>query len=67
METTGERTLYFLGPKAGGTEIVHDGREILVITPHSPLGGQLAGRRAGDRWQLTMVGGRDQYRILSVV
>lgn len=67
VETTGERTLYFLGPKAGGTEIVHDGREILVITPHSPLGGQLAGRRAGDRWQLTMAGGRDQYRILSVV
>lgn len=67
VESKGECTLYFIGPKAGGTEVVHDGREILVITPQSPLGGQLQGKKPGDRLQLTIGSGRDQYRILSVV
>jgi hypothetical protein len=42
-------TLYFLGPSAGGTEVMHEGREVLVITPQSPLGQQLIGKRQGDR------------------
>jgi transcription elongation GreA/GreB family factor len=44
-----ERTLYFLGPSAGGTEVTHQGREVLVITPQSPLGQQLIGKRQGER------------------
>ncbi len=66
LETKGERTIYFIGPKAGGTEVVHDGREILVITPQSPLGEQLQGKKQGDRLQLAIAGGRDQYRVLMV-
>jgi len=66
LESKGERITYFIGPKAGGTEVVHGGREILVITPQSPLGEQLLGRRQGDRLQLMIAGGRDQYSILSV-
>jgi transcription elongation GreA/GreB family factor len=66
LENRGERTTYFIGPKAGGTEVVLDGREILVITPQSPLGEQLQGKKQGDRLQLTIAGGRDQYRVLSV-
>jgi transcription elongation GreA/GreB family factor len=66
LENRGERTTYFVGPKAGGTEVILDGREILVITPQSPLGEQLQGKKQGDRLQLTIAGGRDQYRILSV-
>jgi transcription elongation GreA/GreB family factor len=66
LEIKGERTIYFIGPKAGGTEVVHDGCEILVITPQSPLGAQLQGKKQGDRLQLTIAGGRDQYRVLSV-
>jgi transcription elongation GreA/GreB family factor len=66
LENKGERTVYFIGPKAGGTEVVHDGFEILVITPQSPLGEQLQGKKAGDRLQLTIGGGRDQYCVLSV-
>lgn len=66
LESRGERTTYFIGPKAGGTEVVHDGVEILVITPQSPLGEQLQGKQQGDRLELAIAGGRDQYRILSV-
>ena len=43
-----EEALYFLGPCAGGTSVEVDGQEILVITPASPLGMDLMGRRAGD-------------------
>ena len=41
--------LYFLAPRGGGTEVRCAGHAVLVITPQSPLGQQLLGRRAGDR------------------
>ena len=41
-------TWYFLGPRAGGVELRADGKSILVLTPSSPLGRQLLGRRVGD-------------------
>src|SRR5690606_14442733 len=51
-----ETSYYFLGPRAGGTEVNHQDNEILVITPESPLGSQLIGRKAGDKCQLTLAG-----------
>jgi transcription elongation GreA/GreB family factor len=44
----GKRASYFLGPRAGGLELQIDGRAILVLTPQSPLGRQLLGKRVGD-------------------
>ncbi len=66
LEQKSERTLYFIGPKAGGTEVVHDGREILVITPRSPLGEQLQGKKQGDRLQLSLAGSPELYRVVAV-
>ena len=54
LEMAGEKNFYFLGPRAGGTEIEHDKKEILVITPQSPLGEQLIGKKSGDRLQLKL-------------
>jgi transcription elongation GreA/GreB family factor len=54
LEQLGEKSFYFLGPRAGGTEVIHDKREILVITPQSPLGEQLAGKKSGDTLQLKL-------------
>jgi transcription elongation GreA/GreB family factor len=48
LETPEELAHYFLGPFAGGTEILHEGKEVVVITPASPLGQKLIGKRAGD-------------------
>jgi len=62
----GETSYYFLGPRAGGTEILHDKKEILVITPQSPLGEQLMGRKAGECPQLTFGGTKQAAKILSV-
>ena len=39
---------YFLCPRAGGLELRHEGRSVLVVTPQSPLGRKLLGRRAGE-------------------
>jgi transcription elongation GreA/GreB family factor len=66
LEQGKERTVYFIGPRAGGTEVTLDEREILVITPQSPLGSQLVGKKQGDRLQLTIAGTRNQYRVVAV-
>src|SRR5205085_1197429 len=34
-------SFYFVGPRAGGLEIVFEGSPIVVITPNSPLGREL--------------------------
>jgi hypothetical protein len=39
------------------------GRGVLVLTPHSPLGRQLMGRKKGDRWKL-QVGGRPAQAVI---
>jgi transcription elongation GreA/GreB family factor len=63
----GEKTAYFIGPRAGGTEVLHDKREILVITPQSPLGEQLLGRKQGDVLKLRLADVQNQYRVTAVV
>lgn len=66
LEGNGESTLYFIGPSAGGTEISHERKTVVVITHQSPLGRQLIGRKAGERLQITMGGSRRDLRIVSV-
>src|SRR5271165_4039675 len=66
LENGGENFFYFIGPRAGGTEVLHDRKEILVITPQSPLGEQLLGKKSGDRPQLTLGGSKQMAKILSV-
>ena len=66
LENGGENFFYFIGPRAGGTEVVHDKKEILVITPQSPLGEQLLGKKQGDHLQLTLGGAKQTAKILSV-
>ena len=61
-----QRSFYFIAPRAGGTEVVLDEREILVLTPHSPLGQQLVGRRQGERIKLSIAGTAREFRIASV-
>lgn len=55
---------YFLGPRAGGTEFSVGDRRLLVVTPASPLGRQLLGRRRGDT--VTLPGAKRPLAIASV-
>lgn len=66
LAQSGETFFYFLGPRAGGTEVIHDKKEILVITPQSPLGKQLVGHKAGERLPLDFGGKGQEARIVSV-
>jgi transcription elongation GreA/GreB family factor len=66
LETDGASSTYFIGPKNGGLEIIHDRREIMVITPQSPLGQNLMERKAGDRWSAKLNGVTVKYHIVSV-
>ena len=66
LETAGEIAIYFIGPRSGGLEVDYQGAEITVITPHSPLGQHLMGKKTGQRWTTNFNGSRMNYRIASV-
>ncbi len=55
---------YFLGPRAGGMDVHFEGRDVLVITPQSPLGRALVGKRAAEMVRLP--GSATPFRIVSV-
>ena len=67
LESQGEAFCYFIGPSAGGMEVVHEGTEVLVLTAQSPLGRQLIGRRAGERLRISLGGPPQDYQVVSVV
>lgn len=49
LRSASETSHYFIAPAAGGTEALVDGKEVLVMTPSSPLGQRLTGRKQGDK------------------
>src|ERR1043166_3155449 len=63
LEAVGVIGTYFIGPRSGGLEVNHEGAEVMLITPQSPLGQQLMGRQAGQRWTTKLIGSRMDYRI----
>ena len=66
LETDGAPALYFIGPKSGGVEVNFNGEEITVITPQSPLGQNLVGKKAGQGWTAKVGGSTVKYRIAKV-
>ena len=66
LDFAGTRSLYLIGPKNGGLEIELGRREITVITPQSPLGQNLMGRKAGQRWTAKLGGTAVKHHILAV-
>lgn len=59
-------TWYFIGPRGGGLELNAEGKTILVLTPQSPLGRQLLGKRVGDVVQPPGRGIPRPHRIESI-
>lgn len=66
LRADGETSFYFIGPRAGGTEVTHDKKEILVITPQSPLGAQLMEKKQGDKPTLEIAGRKQKAQVVSV-
>jgi transcription elongation GreA/GreB family factor len=67
LKGKGERSTYFLGPKAGGTEVTFGEKEVLVITPESPLGSQLISKKQGDKCRLEIGGQKQDYTVALVI
>jgi transcription elongation GreA/GreB family factor len=63
-DNEGVQKQLFLGPAAGGLKITEGGAEIVVITPHSPMGRALIGKVAGD--ELQFAAGTAQTTLLIV-
>ena len=66
LDAGNTRSLYFIGPRNGGLEIKHQRKEITVITPQSPLGQNLVGKKVGQRWTAKLGGSVVKYHIISV-
>jgi len=66
LQTKSETSFYFIGPRAGGMEISHNKQEILVLTPQSPLGQQLVGKKQGEKLQIAIAGAKNEYKVTSV-
>lgn len=60
-------SFYFIRPAGGGLEVELAGKEITVVTPQSPLGRSLMGKKAGERWTTEIAGAATKYCIGSVV
>ena len=66
LDADGTHSAYFIGPKSGGLEIEHRRKQIMVITPQSPLGQNLMGRKAEQRWVTKLGGATVKYQIVLV-
>lgn len=66
LELGGSCRWVFLGPDAAGLRVTMDDTEVLVISPHSPLGRALLGCREGDEGELRVEGRPQPYCVLTI-
>jgi len=66
LDADGTVSNFFLGPKGGGLEVQQNGAEVTVITPQSPIGQNLMGKKKGDRWTTKLGGKTSKYHIAAV-
>jgi transcription elongation GreA/GreB family factor len=66
LEYDGARSLYFVGPRNGGLEIEFGDEEVTLITPQSPLGQSMMGKKKGQNWTTKLGGATIKYQIVSV-
>lgn len=66
LELNRTRSFYFLIPQGGGLVTNLDGRPVQVITPQSPIGEALLGRKAGDVIEIEARSALRVYKVLSV-
>jgi len=55
-DEAGEQRLLFLGPEAAGLKVGEGDGQVTVITPRSPLGQQLLGKKIDDEVSLVVAG-----------
>jgi len=66
LKTQNATALYFIGPKNGGLEVDYNNEEVTVVTPYSPLGQNLIGKKAGASWTEKSGSSSVKYHIVEV-
>jgi transcription elongation GreA/GreB family factor len=66
MEYNRTRAFYFVAPSGGGLITRIEGHAVQVITPQSPIGEALMGKKVGDVVEVEMRGGVREYRVISL-
>ena len=66
VEDDRETVHYFLAPAGGGLRLPLAGREVRVVTPQSPIGQALIGKRQGDDLDLRTPQGVNECSIATV-
>ena len=67
LRTPLESHWYFLAPCAGGSELSWNEQTVLVLTPQSPLGQQLVGRKTGELIAMQLGRERFKYKVNRVL
>ncbi|MBT1070295.1 GreA/GreB family elongation factor [Pelotalea chapellei] len=62
----GATRLVFIGPLEGGMKVSDGNREIIVITPGSPIGSALIGRTIGETVEIGSGASRKEFEIIEV-
>jgi transcription elongation GreA/GreB family factor len=66
LDSGGNVARYLLGPRAGGLTVATAEGEVMVLTPQSPLGRQVLGRRVGDEITTPRGGRSIRARIAAI-
>lgn len=66
LEVRGTRMYCFVAPQGGGLVTRVDGQPIQVVTPNSPLGEALLGRKPGETVKVELRGQTREYKVLSI-
>ncbi len=67
LESEQKRSFYLLMPQRGGMSLTFEGKQIQTVTPQSPMGTALLGRRVGDEIQVEIQRVTRDYEIVSVL
>lgn len=62
----GRESHYLLMPGGGGMSVTWEGRKVQCLTPQSPMGELLLGRRHGDEFSLRIEGKERDFEIVGV-
>lgn len=62
----GKPALYFLAALGGGIVVQWDGKTVQIITPKSPVGEELMGRKRGETFEVELRGQSREMEIVSV-
>ncbi|MBI3543561.1 MAG: GreA/GreB family elongation factor [Deltaproteobacteria bacterium] len=66
LEHKGRRSFYFVVPAGGGLVMSIDGNPIQVVTPMSPIGEALMGRKAGETFEVEARDSLREYKVISI-